>query len=63
MNGREVRRMEENHTSRQVLPEQLRATPVGAAGGWLPRAFAWHVRAFVVANAALNVANLLTGRP
>lgn len=55
--------MEEDRTSAPTQREHSRASFLGAAGRWLVRVFPWHPRAFLVANTALNLANVFTGRP
>jgi hypothetical protein len=54
--------MEQQRGSAQA-PQQVGGSPFAGAGRRLVRAFAWHLRAFVIANAALNAANAWTGRP
>jgi len=53
---------EETGTSEQASPSETGRLPA-TAGRWLMRAFPAHVRAFLVANAALNVVNVFTGAP
>jgi hypothetical protein len=55
--------MEERQRSGQTPPERLGGSRFAAAGRRLVRAFAWHLTAFVAANAALTAANLWTGGP
>ena len=55
--------MEDNDLSGQTPPGESRGSLLGAAGLWLVRGFAWHLRAFVAANALLSAANAWTGRP
>jgi hypothetical protein len=53
--------MEERQRSVETPPEQPGGSRFAAAGRRLVRAFAWHARAFLAANAALTAANLWTG--
>lgn len=63
--------MDEEPSSGQAPQQQApgplkRGSPAdagGAAGRRLVRTFAWHLRAFLAANAVLTVANAWTGRP
>ena len=55
--------MEDKHKPGPTPPEQPRGPLLGAAGRRLLGAFAWHLRAFLLANAALSAVNAWTGRP
>jgi hypothetical protein len=57
------RRMEENRAPGQTLQERGRGSLLGAPGRWLVGVLPWHVRAFLIGNVGLSVANVFTGRP